>query len=257
MKYCHRFFGALLLILLVFGSAPGQIEKDEAEDIEFREVPLSDKARIEFDHTVFDFGSIKKGASVAHSYWFTNTGTETLEITRIKPTCGCTVTKKGGIKAEPGERAFVDIIFNSGKFNGRVTKAIKLETNDKINPYMDIRFKSTINDPLMIFDFTPFQADFKEVPSGLAANFKIIITNNDSTTSKLLIVDKPQENFIQANLSRSEIEPEGTTSLELVLSESIKPGEYLSSITLEAEGKRHSRFTIPISLIITEEKASK
>jgi hypothetical protein len=43
-------------------------------------------ARITFDHTVFDFGSIPKGTKVSHDFWFENTGTDTLVITRVKPT---------------------------------------------------------------------------------------------------------------------------------------------------------------------------
>lgn len=257
MQFCNRIFGIIISIFLVANLAFAQVEREESEEMEFREVPLSDKARIEFDHTVFDFGSINKGASVAHSYWFTNTGTDTLVITKIKPTCGCTVTKTGGIKAAPGERAYIDIIFNSGKFNGRVTKSINVETNDKLNPYMDIRFKSTINDPLLTFDFIPFQADFKDVPSGKVGKFKISITNKDSLESNLIIVDKPAESFIKTKLSKNTLEPGGTATLEFVLSDKIAPGEYLSSISLEAEGKKHSRFTIPISLNVTEESASK
>jgi len=43
-------------------------------------------ARITFDHTVFDFGSIPKGTKVSHNFWFENTGTDTLVINRVKPT---------------------------------------------------------------------------------------------------------------------------------------------------------------------------
>jgi hypothetical protein len=49
------------------------------------EVELTN-ARITFDHTVFNFGSIPKGTMVSHDFWFENTGTDTLVITRVKPT---------------------------------------------------------------------------------------------------------------------------------------------------------------------------
>lgn len=43
-------------------------------------------ARLTFDHTVFNFGSIPKGTKVIHNFWFENTGTDTLVISRVKPT---------------------------------------------------------------------------------------------------------------------------------------------------------------------------
>lgn len=253
MRYHKWLLMTSLLVLLFTEMGIAQIEIGQGEEkYEFREVPLSENARIEFDHTTFNFGALNKGASVAHSYWFTNNGSDTLIITKIKPTCGCTSTKKGGITAAPGESASIDIIFNTGKFNGRVTKAIKLETNDKLNPYMDIRFKSTINDPQLKFNFIPFEADYKTVPAGKAETFKITITNTDSTKSNLEIVDLPLESFIKAKLSKSSLKPEESVTLTFTLQKDIEPGEYLSSITLEDTNKKHSRFSIPITVKISE-----
>ena len=43
-------------------------------------------ARLTFDNTTFNFGSIPKGAKVIHNFWFKNTGSDTLIISRVKPT---------------------------------------------------------------------------------------------------------------------------------------------------------------------------
>jgi len=240
----------------MMNTVSAQIPTDDEEITEFREVPLTN-ARIEFDHTEFDFGSITKGASVAHSFWFTNNGSDTLIITKIKPTCGCTITKTGGIIAAPGQRNYVDVIFNSGKFNGRVTKDIKIDTNDKLNPYMDIRFKSNINNPLMPFEFTPYQADFKNLPIGKSETFKITITNNDTTLSELIIVDQPDKNFVKVGLDKAALKPGESTTIKFTTSEKIAAGSYVSSVTIEAKNKPNSRFSIPISLIAGESTPTK
>jgi hypothetical protein len=255
MKFIKRSGGIFAITLLLVNLAWGQVEQGDDEQTDFRKVPLTN-ARIEFDRTVFDFGSINKGASVAHAYWFANNGTDTLVITKIKPTCGCTITKTGGIVAAPGERNYIDVIFNSGKFNGRVTKVVKVETNDKLDPYMDIRFKATVNNPLLKFDYTPFEAVFKDVKPDKAVTFKIKITNKDSTESKLVIADKPAKDFIDSKLDKAMLTPGESTNLILTLSKDVEPGSYVSSITLEAEGKQNSRFTIPISLTIGDQAAS-
>lgn len=47
------------------------------------EVELTN-ARITYDHTEYDFGSVAPGARVSHNFPVTNTGPDTLNITKIK-----------------------------------------------------------------------------------------------------------------------------------------------------------------------------
>ena len=244
-----------LAALLSVGTVVAQIEKSDDETTEFRKVPLTN-ARIKFDNTEFDFGSIVKGSSVPHSFWFANEGTDTLLITKVKPTCGCTIASGEGLAIPPGGKASIDVVFNSSRFNGKITKSINVETNDKLNPYMEIRFKATINNPLLRLSYSPLQADFKNVALGQSKTFTIDITNTDSTASKLVIVDKPSEDYIKTKLAKSDLKPNETTTLQLTLMKDLEAGPYLSAITLEAEGKYNSRITIPISATIGEEKAS-
>jgi len=252
MKYAKLFSLVLALSLFPFNSLLAQVEKIDEEETEFRQVPLC-KARIEFEHTDYDFGSIAKGSSVTHSYWFDNNGTDTLVITKIKPTCGCTSTKTGGIVVPPGGRSNIDIVFNSGKFNGKVTKSIKIECNDALNPYMDLRFRATINNPHLSLEYAPLQVDFKTVPVGETAKFTLSLTNIDSTVSTIILVDKPSEEFIKTELKSNKLKPAATTDIEFSLADNLAAGQYLTSITLEADGKRDSRITIPILATVGEE----
>jgi len=241
--------------ILSFSAILGQIEKTDDEATEFRKVPLTD-ARIKFNDTEFDFGSIVKGSSVPHSFWFSNEGKDTLIITKVKPTCGCTIASGEGLEVPPGGKASIDVVFNSARFNGKITKSINVETNDRLNPYLEIRFKATINNPLLRLSYSPLQADFKTVAEGQSKSFTIDITNTDSTDSKLILIDKPSADYIATKLARSDLKPNETTTLKLTLKKDLEPGPYLSAVTLEAEGKYDSRITIPVSATIGDEKAS-
>jgi hypothetical protein len=235
----------LALSLVSFSLAIAQVEKADDEETQFRQVPLT-KARIAFDHTDYDFGSIAKGSSVTHSYWFANNGTDTLVITKITPTCGCTSTKTGGIVVPPGGRSNIDIVFNSGKFNGKVTKSIKIECNDALSPYLDLRFRATINNPLLTLEYTPLQVDFQTVAKGETKEFTVNITNTDSTESMITLIDIPSENFIITQLSNNKLKPGQTAFLKFSLVKNLEPGPYQTSITVEAEGKHDARISIPI-----------
>src|SRR6266571_5308309 len=50
-----------------------------------------DGPRIKFDNDVFDAGKATAGQPLNHSFIFTNVGNQTLEVTKVNPTCGCTV----------------------------------------------------------------------------------------------------------------------------------------------------------------------
>ncbi len=204
------------------------------------------KARIKFDETDFDFGSLAKGAKVTHNYWFSNEGKDTLIVTKVKPTCGCTSTKKEQIVVPPGGRSSIDVIFDSGRFNGRVTKGIRVECNDDLNPFLELRFKANINNPLQIIESSPLEADFKEVAKGKKAEMKLSLTNIDSTAMNLVLIETPSPDFIKVTLGNKTLKPKQSTDLKIELNKSIAEGPFASSVTLQAEGRPDSRITIPI-----------
>jgi hypothetical protein len=237
MKILRLYFSGILITFLLFSLTSGQAKLSKS----------AAKARLKFDHTTYDFGSIAKGAVVTHNYWLENLGTDTLIITKIKPTCGCTSTRKAGFAVPPGERSTIDIVFDSGKFNGRVTKSIKVESNDVMNPYLDLRFKATINNPLLLLEYSPLKVDFQNIPARKQGKVTVNVTNIDTTASKLIIVEKPSDRFLISDLKKDNLKPGGTTELTLTLANDIEPGPFLTSICLEIENKPGSRITIPIS----------
>ena len=84
---------------------------------------------IEFVTPVFDFGRVKGGSVVKTEYVFTNPGNGTLEITAVRPSCGCTTSGEYDKIVPPGKTGKIPIELNTGKYNGRVTKTVTIETN--------------------------------------------------------------------------------------------------------------------------------
>jgi hypothetical protein len=227
-------------------AAPGQLSGQPASAVaQTPPVPMS-RARIKFDETDFNFGSIQKGAQVTHNYWFVNEGLDTLIITKVQPTCGCTTTRNKGITVPPNGRSSIDISFDSKRFNGKVTKGIKIECNDSLNPYMELRFSSTINDPLQILETSPLEANFKTIASGVKSKMTINLTNIDSTLTKLVVIEQPSPEFIKIKFAKMKLKTKESTTIELSLSDNISAGPFASSLTIEAENKPDSRITIPI-----------
>jgi hypothetical protein len=210
-----------------------------------KEVPLT-KARIKFDEPDWNFGSIQKGAQVAHNYWFSNNGTEDLVITRIKPACGCTTTKSKGMTVPPGGRGFIDISFNSGRFNNVITKGITVETNDAVNPYLELRFTATINNPVQIIESSPLEANFESVLKGQSADITLKLKNTDSTRSKIEFIEMPDESTFKITPDKLILKPSASADLKIHLGPNLPSGPFVSSLTLSVIGKEDSRITIPI-----------
>ncbi|NUO07617.1 MAG: DUF1573 domain-containing protein [Candidatus Brocadia sp.] len=95
---------------------------------------ILEKPKIVFEEKTYDFGKIYIGELVTHGFKFKNQGSGELVINKVKSSCGCTaalVSKSNVLKGEEGE---VQIKFNPGRYVGRVTKSVTVNSNDPENP---------------------------------------------------------------------------------------------------------------------------
>jgi len=60
-------------------------------------------AKMTFKTTSYDFGTVKEGAEVKHTFVFENTGKAPLLISDARSTCGCTVPQWPKNPIPPGE----------------------------------------------------------------------------------------------------------------------------------------------------------
>lgn len=76
-----------------------------------------------------NFGEIEKGTPVSHEFTFKNTTKQTILITKVKASCGCTATKYTKTPIKPGEMGSVTATYNARK-DGSFNKSITVITND-------------------------------------------------------------------------------------------------------------------------------
>src|SRR5689334_22874776 len=86
--------------------------------------PSTGGPQIQFDNQVYDFGKVTAGDVVKHTFVFTNTGTQTLELSDVHPSCGCTTAGDWTRKVEPGQTGSIPLQVNTANFNGAVTKTV-------------------------------------------------------------------------------------------------------------------------------------
>jgi hypothetical protein len=99
--------------------------------------------------TTFDLGKIKGSTQNDVEFKFTNEGKSDLVIRHIRATCGCTAIQQGnqGTGVKPGESSSIKATFNSGSYNGKVTKAIYVYTNDPKNSEVVLMLNADVEQP--------------------------------------------------------------------------------------------------------------
>jgi hypothetical protein len=84
---------------------------------------------ITWTEDVHNFGDIEKGKPVTHDFTFKNTTKQTVLITNVKPSCGCTAANYTKTPIKPGETGVVSATFNAASA-APFTKTVTVTTND-------------------------------------------------------------------------------------------------------------------------------
>jgi hypothetical protein len=93
------------------------------------------QATWQFQETIFDFGTIKAGTIVKHAYLFTNTGTQSLVIQEVIPSCKlCTQAASTRQVVQPGEQGAIIVEFNSAGRSGKQGKYVTIRSNAADSP---------------------------------------------------------------------------------------------------------------------------
>ena len=86
-------------------------------------------AKMDFEETTFEFGTVLEGKQVEHVFKFTNTGKVPLIISDAKATCGCTVPSYPTEPIAPGESSEVSVKFNTAGKKLDQSKPVSLIAN--------------------------------------------------------------------------------------------------------------------------------
>ncbi|PHK20574.1 hypothetical protein VF13_42390 [Nostoc linckia z16] len=94
---------------------------------------------ITWKEDTFNFGNVEKGKPVSHEFTFKNTTKQTILVTNVKASCGCTATNYTKTPIKPGESGTVTATYNAAN-PGQFTKTVTVTTNDSdVNKVLTIK----------------------------------------------------------------------------------------------------------------------
>lgn len=97
-----------------------------------------------YDGESFDFGDIKPGSKVEHTFTLKNVGKRDLVIRDVKSSCGCTAVSPSKNLVASNESVPLKVVFDSTGKSGRQSKTITVITNDPKNPTTTLRIATNI-----------------------------------------------------------------------------------------------------------------
>lgn len=98
---------------------------------------------------VYDAGGVAKGEKISHDFVIRNDGEAPLEISDVRPACGCTVAEFDKTIAA-GESGTVRAALDTTTFDGPIAKDITVFTNDPVNPKLRLSVKAEVRPYLLI-----------------------------------------------------------------------------------------------------------
>jgi hypothetical protein len=99
---------------------------------------------IQLSETSYDFGDIKAGDKVQHTFVVTNKGKAPLVLRKVRSSCGCTVSQPDKTNIISGESANISVTFDSKGRSGRQNQSITVYSNDPKKSTMLLRISANI-----------------------------------------------------------------------------------------------------------------
>lgn len=98
---------------------------------------------------IHDAGTVVPGQQIVHDFVIENQGAAPLEITSVRPACGCTVAQFDRTIA-PGASGKVHAVLDTSTFAGAIAKGITVLTSDPARPRLELTVKATVQPHLMV-----------------------------------------------------------------------------------------------------------
>jgi len=94
--------------------------------------------------------SVQSGSTVTHTFLLRNLGDQTLKITGVRTSCGCTTATLVKTDLPPGDSVGLEATVNTVGFTGTVDRTVTIQSNDPLNPSFVLRLSITILAPVAV-----------------------------------------------------------------------------------------------------------
>ncbi len=196
------------------------------------------------DEEAHNFGASWVGPPLQHTFKITNAGDAPLEITRVKPSCGCTIAGNYPKTLAPGESGDFPFSMASTKLRGHFEKSVTISSNDPVTPDLRLKLKGEVK---RYVEVTPPSANFARITSQETYERIVNITNNTDTPLQLSI-EQPEGSKFKTELE--EKTPGKQFDLRISAIPPFEPGNLRTTITLKTNIPEQKDVTVDVNGIV-------
>lgn len=230
-----------LQLLLIFITCSNTLVADTIDNENVHNKKILEKPKIVFEEKIFDFGKIYIGEIVKHGFKFRNQGSGELIINSVKSSCGCTAALASKSSIARGEEGEVEVKFNPGRFVGKVTKSVTVNSNDPENPACKLTITGEIIEEVVV---NPKQINFGIIRRGdsCARNIEVKITPDLNIGVKKVESPNPYITITQNKTAVNNV-----YSYQVSIGKYDYIGKFNGIIFIYTSSNRQERIDIPFS----------
>lgn len=197
--------------------------------------------------TTIDLGDAYQGQKIKRTIAILNIGSDTLRISGVKATCGCTATLIDKKEIAPKDSAKLDVTFDTQSYLGKVTKQVYISSNDTSNPKLTLQIMANV---IQILKITPpyFGFDNCRVDSEYVRTVTITNPSQDKPINITSVSTKLEH--VKVTLLKNSLMPGEQTQLE-VLFKPVKTGSLNGTIELTTDNEIQSKFEIKVYIWVS------
>lgn len=215
--------------------------EDEAANVVDKAEKPAEKPKISFEKQVYDFGKIFGGDLVTYKFKFHNAGKGELVINSIKTSCGCTAALASKDKLLSNESGEIEVKFNPGKFVGKVSKTVTVNSNDPETPTYKLTISGDIIEEVVA---NPRRINFGISKKGDSVTKTLEIKPLPGLNIQVTKVESPSPYL---TISKDKDGEEGSSVYQITFNKYDYIGNYNGMIFVYTTGARQERIDVPFS----------
>lgn len=198
---------------------------------------------------IMDAGVVPKGEKISHDFVIRNEGDAPLEITQVKPACGCTVVDFDKTIA-PGKTGKVNSVVDTATFSGAIAKGVTVFTNDPATPRLELTVRAKVEPHIAVKPgYARYLTVQGEEKSGTIAQN---LWTSDGSPMDVVKVESPYEflkvSFREATQEERIPEAQGKQwRVEMTLDNNAPVGALAEHVTVHTNHAKQKLVTIPVS----------
>src|ERR1039458_2378840 len=238
----REFLAAVLLAVATIGSARADGTNAPGTNAP-PAVPPAPAGKLQFDKTVYDFGTTSLVDSITGTFTYQNTGPGDLKIEKPQPSCGCTVASVKPDLLKTGEKGELVFTVRVSGQRGALEKHITVPSNDPQSPKISLSIKVEMK---QVLDVTPANFQLGNVQQGTITNVTVLVHRTDG---KKLVISKaePSSKLLRARITPVEGTNDQSANVTIEVETEGTPRQFNENVKLSLEDSAQPVAVITVS----------